>query len=628
MRSFATSGGVLALCLAALAAQAEPVRYSLAGPEPPHATIVGPGHRYRGFVLKPGRSLAANVQGPGVLRLLYFQDYVHGHEFPGTVRVMVALDQAQQVKALSPRAQARLDYRPRRRNRTRPSEPIPILLLIRAGTHSLELRLPPAVPYPATVVFENARRAPGGLGLDLGLGPIASNSPPPRPAGNLAADLDLPPAAPPPSSGLDLGLAAPAAPAPSTPTPASGGLDLGLAAPAPAKTTAAAPPTNSGLDLGLAAPAAPTPSTPPPASGGLDLGLASAAPAPAPAKSAPAAPPASSGLDLGLAAPGAPAPSASPPASGGLDLGLASAAPQNPTPAPSGGGLDLGLSPAAPANPAPPSGGLDLGLAPAAPTPPPGSGPLAVATTPAAPPATPLPPAETPAPHLPPAVPPPSTFVATLPSPTLSPPPVSPRPHPGRRWHRRRRLAAVRPGPPPKLGAMEIGAQAGFALARGDLKGGQGLYLVELGYRLSQQGHPNFRVVFTSGYSLLSGSWTGIDPGHGLGSFYQNTTLIPMELGFTWEPWGPGGVSPYAGLAFASGLASTSLQRFSLPQAQSLGATLGVTAEVGLRLQAGIGSFVFEVRHTESVAGLKNLAQLAKAVVSASALTGGYLVSF
>ncbi len=487
MRPFATSGGVLVLCLAALTARAGEVRYSFPGREPAHATVDGHRAHYQGFRLLPGRTLEATVQGPGVLRLLYFQDYTRGRPLPGTVRVMVTLDRDERMSALSPRRGRGLSYRPHRRDRARPSGPLPVLLKIGRGSHPLAVRLVPGTKLGGTLFFGNASRM--GDDLDLGLGPLASNAPPPKGGDDLAlTDLDLAPAG-----------------------PAKG---------------ARKPPADLDLDLGLG---------------------------PAPAAKSPPKKPAADDLDLDLDLPG-PAPKA------------AQVAAPKPPPGPSTQSL-LAEQPEAPAEP------------------------------------------------------PSSTFLAVEPS--------SPSPRPRHRRHRRRPLAVVAPpSPPPRLGAMELGARAGWALGRGDLRGGQGLYLLELGYRLTAQGHPNLRVVFAAGYTLISGQWTDIEPGRGLGGFSQNTTLVPMELGLTWEPWGPGGASPYLGLAFSSGLANTSLQRFSLPAAQAVGPAAGVTGELGLRLQAGRGSFVFELRHTESTAGLQTLASLGQSTLSASALTGGYLYSF
>lgn len=183
------------------------------------------------------------------------------------------------------------------------------------------------------------------------------------------------------------------------------------------------------------------------------------------------------------------------------------------------------------------------------------------------------------------------------------------------------------PGPPPRLGPVEVGARAGWALARGNLRG-QGLYVLEVGYRLESAGLPEVRLTFVSGYTMLTGSWSAIEPGRGLGGFQQNTTVVPVEVGATWEPGGLGGVSPYLGLAVSTGYTDTQLQRFSLKPAEVRGTALGATASAGLRLQVGTGSFVVELRHSESVATLASLARLAQPTLSSSAVTGGYLFSF
>lgn len=180
-------------------------------------------------------------------------------------------------------------------------------------------------------------------------------------------------------------------------------------------------------------------------------------------------------------------------------------------------------------------------------------------------------------------------------------------------------------GPPPRLGQFEIGPKGGYAISRGRLKG-QGFYLVEFAYRL-----PSFekvRLVAASGYTLLTGAWSGIEPGRGLGWFHQNTQLVPLEIGATFEPVSFGIVTPYVGLAVSAGIASTSLQRFSLPDQLARGAALGFTGAAGVRLQFGKALMVFELRHNESAVAKASVARLGQQTLSATALTGGALFSF
>jgi hypothetical protein len=224
--------------------------------------------------------------------------------------------------------------------------------------------------------------------------------------------------------------------------------------------------------------------------------------------------------------------------------------------------------------------------------------------------------------------PPTSALVAVADGPK---PPVAPAqpPAPPPKKPKKKREPVVKPPEPPSppvvLGATEVGVRAGWALARGRLEG-QGLYLAEFGRRLSSV--PALRVTLVGGYTLLSGQWTAIEAGRGLGSFTQETLWVPIEAGVTWEPLGAGGFSPYVGLSVAGGYVDTTVRRFSLKAQEVRGAALGATMVAGLRVQAGGGSFVLELRHSESVATLGPLAKVAQSTLSSSAVTGGYLFSF
>jgi hypothetical protein len=180
--------------------------------------------------------------------------------------------------------------------------------------------------------------------------------------------------------------------------------------------------------------------------------------------------------------------------------------------------------------------------------------------------------------------------------------------------------------PPPKLGDLEVGALGGYALARGRLVGGQGLGLFQAGYRLGSL-TPKLRLTFTSGYTMLAGKWRGVEPGRGRGWFYQNSRIVPLELGLTFEPvsFAHGRVATYVGLAFAGSFAQTSVQRFSLATEQTAGTTAGGTGSVGIRLQVATAVLLLEVRHTELRAGLSGLP--VERVLSTTAVAGGLLLS-
>jgi hypothetical protein len=154
------------------------------------------------------------------------------------------------------------------------------------------------------------------------------------------------------------------------------------------------------------------------------------------------------------------------------------------------------------------------------------------------------------------------------------------------------------------------------------------MYLFEVGYRLAAAGLPDVRLSITSGYTLLTGAWRGIEPGRGLGSFFQNSQIVPFELGASWSPGSVGPFSPYVGAAFALGFVTTELQRYSLRPVLVSGVAVGASVSAGLRLRLGAGVLVLDLRHTELAVNDRDLARSGQDFLPSTAATGGYLLSF
>lgn len=188
-------------------------------------------------------------------------------------------------------------------------------------------------------------------------------------------------------------------------------------------------------------------------------------------------------------------------------------------------------------------------------------------------------------------------------------------------------------GPPPALGALEIGPRAGWAMTRGRLQGGQPVYLLEVAWRLESFGLPQMRAVAVGGFASIDAGWTGIEPGLGKGWFQQTSRHVPLEVGVTYEPFAGDRFSPYVGLALAAGFASTSLTRFSLPTRTENGVALGAAASIGARFQVSSWSLVAELRHSEAFADLRLLSgrpgvRVGEPALGHTAALGGVLFSF
>jgi hypothetical protein len=568
-RSAATAFGVLlASLLVAVQARAATISYHFDGNDPPAVKLQTAGIDFAGFRVASGGALTAKVSGPGVLRLLVFAD-CERDKCPGSLRLMISVDGYGKLHELTPQFEPEAGYVPA--VPLVPSAPMPVLLKLDAGEHTFQARMPGGFSGSAVLSFSNAKRVTGSDDLDLGLD---IELPPPAPAPVAAK-----PAPKPAVAALDLDLDLPPAPpvksagAVKKQAPAALDLDLDLPPTAPVKPAKAAskkPAVDLDLDLDLP-PTAPT----------------------KPSKTASKAP--AVDLDLDLELPSAPAPAAAPVAPKTV---ITVKRTDGPTAARAVAGTNV-------AGPRP----TPVPVKPAPATPPPAMSLLiplddepepAPAPKPAAPkPAAPKPTAQRPEPK------PVAPVVAVA---DQLPAPKPPEPE----------------KPPPELGRVELGLRGGWNWSRDRLEG-QGEAVLELGVRLPQ---PTLRVVVSGGTTLLRGTWVAFEPGRGRGDFVQNTMLVPVNVGLTWEPTGKGGISPFVGLSLATGYAETTLSRLSLSPVVVKGLMLGGTASAGVRLQAGRGSFVFMGEHTEAVATLATLSKLGQSVVSRTSVTGGYLFSF
>ncbi len=585
-RSAATAFGVLlASLLAAVEARAATISYHFDGNDPPAVKLQTAGIDFVGFRVSSGGALTAKVSGPGVLRLLVFADCARD-KCPGALRLMISVDGYGKLHELTPQFEPEAGYVPA--VPLVPSAPMPVLLKLDPGEHTFQARMPGGFSGSAVLSFSNAKRVTGSDDLDLGLeielpppapAPVAAK-PAPKPAvAALDLDLDLPPAPPVKSSG-----------AVKKQAPAALDLDLDLPPTAPAKpskTASKTPAVDLDLDLDL-------PPTAP---------VRPAKPASKTASRAPAA-----DLDLDLELPSAPAPAAAPVAPKTIITVKRTDGP-NAAPAVAGTNVAGPRPTPVPVKPAPaaPPPAMSL-LIPIDDEPEPAPAQKPAAQKPAAQkPAAQKPTAQKSAAQSPEPKPV-APAVAVADPPPAPKPPKPPEPE----------------KPPPELGRVELGLRGGWNWSRDRLEG-QGEAVLELGVRLPQ---PTLRVVVSGGTTLLRGTWVAFEPGRGRGDFVQNTMLVPVNVGLTWEPTGKGGISPFVGLSLATGYAETTLSRLSLSPVVVKGLMLGGTASAGVRLQAGRGSFVFMGEHTEAVATLATLSKLSQSVVSRTSVTGGYLFSF
>jgi len=577
MRSILLTCGVLALSLAPARGLAQPVETTFVS-EPARADVATGGRTREAWHVAPGSQVSLRSRGPGTLRLEYFQECRPGRSAPADVRLLVAIDGAGKMFPVAAKALAGAAFVPPAAGGRVPCAAVPVNLKIGPGEHQVVLRLAASAEAGGSVAFPaagaDAALAADDLSLDLdlgGLGPAPAAapraSPPPAPAGDDLASLD-----PGLDTGMEPALGALEAPRPKAPK--------GRGKPKPAEPALA-------LDLGLtplepvAASAPPPPKPAPDADLSLDLGL--------------------SPLDLAPPAAAKPPPAAKPPAPEPLALALlAPEPPPAPPPPPR-----VGEKP--PEKPAekPPAKVVEKPAAPAPPPPVPAKPPEkpAVAQKPQEkPPAVAARPAEKPKEK--------PALAARAKRPAPPPPPPEPE------------------GPPPKLGPIEVGSRGGVALARSHLAA-QGIGLVEIAYRLERFGFPKLRVTFTGGYMLLTGSWLGMEAGRGKGWMTQNTDLVPMEVGATWDvasfgPWNR--FTVYAGAAAGAGVAHTQMERFSLRPQERASAVLGGSVSAGVRAQVRRAVLVAELRHGESIAGGDG--GPAQQALSATALTGGFAVSF
>lgn len=187
--------------------------------------------------------------------------------------------------------------------------------------------------------------------------------------------------------------------------------------------------------------------------------------------------------------------------------------------------------------------------------------------------------------------------------------------------------APRRRSPSEIINGLEVIPRAGYNLGRNRLAG-MGMYQIEVSSRLDVVGLSSVRASVTTGLAAFAGAWRGTEPGRGYGRFQQSSTVIPLELGVSFEPLRHSRFSPYIGAAFTTGFVHTALQRYSLPVDTGGGLLLAGTASLGLRMRGGGVVALVELRHTEGRTGLDGVLSAGQGVLSSTALMGGVGLSF
>ena len=203
-------------------------------------------------------------------------------------------------------------------------------------------------------------------------------------------------------------------------------------------------------------------------------------------------------------------------------------------------------------------------------------------------------------------------LVAMQDPPTPEPPPAPPKPVPSpaptlEKLVREPPKIESEPDPTPRYDRLRVAFKLGGVLPRKELDATLGYSLsVELPLPLGSS--RGLSIYLEGGYALLKHQGTRIIPGRGMTNLIQNTHTIPLELGIRYrlgrKSWR---FRPYAGMALALDVSTTTFIAFSTGPADENELSLGFVGALGGLIRVGPGGILAEVRYREVGSGMEAL---------------------